>query len=218
MPFTRLGQIGHDPLEARARDLKPLPWADETQAAAERYRAAQPSDADLARVDNYEITPLEYFENAHLRVRALENELGFMYRNWITTVEQQLDEATACKVAYAAGLSHGKRRMGKFLTGHKQPGGPESMAMLQDYGHSSAGPRHATALFARYDDGLVEVSRTEDSYGAHTGEESAVVKAFFDGFADGYMATDPRLKRVEEMTRARADGRTEFVHRFWYEQ
>lgn len=216
MPFTRLGRVQQDSADARARDLKTLPWADGAQAAVERYRRAQPTAADLARVDNYEVPAQEYFENVHLRVRALENASGFMFRNFISTLEGQLAEEDACKVAYAAGLSHGTHRMGKFMEGHKEPGGPRSMAMLQDFGHSSAGPRHATALFARYDDELVEVARTEDSYGAHTGTESEVTKAFFDGFADGYMATDPGLSRVEELTRERPDGKTEFVHRFWY--
>lgn len=216
MPMSRLGRVDRDPLQSGARHLETLPWADSTKGALERYREEQPSPDDLDRVDNYRVTPLEYFENPHLRVRALENESAFIFRNFLTNLEQELDLESARKVAYAVGLAHGKRRMGKFLAGQNLRGGARTMAMLQDYGHSSSGPRHATAMFAKYDGTLVEVARTEDSYGAHSEAASEVNEAFFDGFADGYMATDPGLLKVEEFTRDGPDGKTEFVHRFWY--
>ena len=44
------------------------------------------------------------------------------------------------------------------------------MAAWQDTSHSSAGARHASGLFVRHDAELVEVVRTEDSFGMHTGE------------------------------------------------
>lgn len=215
MPLTRLGHVTPEATNAD-RELIALAWADHAAAALDRYIDQQPSPQDLARVDNYQVTPLEYLENPHLRVRSLENESAHMFRNFLNNIEEHLDEDSARKVAYGAGLAHGKRRMGKFLVGQTLSGGPKTMAMLQDTGHASAGPRHATALFARYNDDLVEVVRTEDSYSAHTGKESVVSTAFFDGFIDGYLATDPQLRRIEELTRERPDGRVEFVHRFWY--
>jgi hypothetical protein len=54
--------------------------------------------------------------------------------------------------ASTAGLAHGKRRLSTFLSGQGLSGGVESMAMWQDTAHASAGARHTTALFARYDD------------------------------------------------------------------
>lgn len=216
MPLTRLGRVKSAAADAAERDLKALPWAETAAPALQRYVDAQPDAEALARVDNYQATPIEYLENPHLRVRSIENETAHMFRNFLTNIEQHLDTESARKVAYGAGLAHGKRRMGKFLAGQNLPGGPKTMAMLQDTGHASAGPRHATALFARYNDRLVEVVRTEDSYGAHSGAESPVSTAFFDGFIDGYLETDPALLRIEELTRERSDGRVEFVHRFWY--
>lgn len=216
MPLNRLGFIKSEQVDVAGQDLKALPWAETAGSALAHYVEAQPDAEDLARVDNYQVTPIEYLENPHLRVRSLENETAHMFRNFLTNLEQHLDERSACKVAYGAGLAHGKRRMGKFLAGQKLSGGPKTMAMLQDTGHASAGPRHATALFAHFNDRLVEVVRTEDSYGAHSGAESPVSIAFFDGFIDGYLETDPQLSRIEEFRRERADGRVEFVHRFWY--
>ncbi len=131
-------------------------------------------------------------------------------------IERELDEAAACKVAYAAGFAHGKRRLGTFLEGQNLTGSAKTMAMWQDTGHASAGAKHASALYARYDDSLVEVSRTENSFGAHTGDDPPAMIAFFDGFVDGYKAADPALVRVEEMERPRSDGKVELVHRFWY--
>ena len=215
MALTRLGLVTHTPNDD-ATDLKMLPWVGETAIALQAYRDQQPSATELARVDKYEASPLEYFGNPHLRVRALENEAGHMFRNMIAQLDLNLDEQTARKVAYAAGLAHGERRMSSFKNGQKLDGGSEAMARMQDTGHAAAGPRHATALFAHYNDQLVEVVRTEDSYGAHTGTESPATSAFFDGFVDGYMAIDPSLTRVEELHRERPDGRIEFVHRFWY--
>jgi hypothetical protein len=60
---------------------------------------------------------------------------------------------------------------------------------------------HTTAPFARYDDEVIEATRT---------------MAYFDGFIDGYQSVDPQLSRVEELWRERPDGKTEFVARSWY--
>jgi hypothetical protein len=81
--------------------------------------------------------------------------------------------------------------------------------------HASAGARHTSALFARYDHEMVEVTRTEDSFGS-VGEQSPTIQAYFDGFVDGYRTVDPRLTHAEEFRRERPDGTTEFVVRFWY--
>jgi hypothetical protein len=90
------------------------------------------------------------------------------------------------------------------------------MGLWQDTAHSSAGARHTAALFARYDDELVEVVRTEDSLGTSIGNEPAVTMAFLDGLVDAYKAVAPQLSHVEELVRERPDGGPEFVHRFWF--
>lgn len=192
-----------------------LPWADATAEALARYREEQPAPEELKRVDAYQVTPAEMLDKPHLKVHAVENELAHMFRNFLVSLERTLDEEGACKVAYAAGLAHGKRRLGTFLSGQGLPGGVESMAMWQDTAHASAGPRHATALFARYDEEVIEVTRTEDSFGS-VGQQSPVTMAYFDGFVDGYQSIDPQLSRVEELRRERPDGTTEYVTRFWY--
>ena len=84
--------------------------------------------------------------------------------------------------------------------------------MWQDTGHAAAG--HLTALFARYDDELVETVRGDDSF--NTGKQSPVAQAFFDGLVDGNKAADPALSHVEELVRERSDGGLEVVHRYWY--
>lgn len=216
MALTRLGHVEYNGADEAAAGFKALPWVDELTVALLAYREAQPTADDLARVNKYEVSPLEYFQNPHMSVRMLENEAGHMFRNMIAQMDEHLDKETARKVAYEAGLAYGKRRMSSFMNGQKFDAGPEAMARMQDTGHSAAGPRHATALFAHYNDQLVEVMRTEDSYGAYTGQESLATTAFFDGVVDGYMAIDPKLTRVEELHRGRPDGRVEFVHRFWY--
>jgi hypothetical protein len=215
MPVHRFGLVTQDPPDVAARQLRTLPWADETAKALARYREQQPTAEELGRVDAYQTTPVEMLENPHLKVRALENELAQMFRNFLVSLEQTLDEEGARKVAYAAGLAHGKRRLGTFLSGQGLPGGVESMVMWQDTAHASAGARHTSALFARYDDEVVEVTRTEDSFGS-VGQQPPATTAYFDGFIDGYQSVDPRLSHVEELWRERPDGRTEFVARFWY--
>lgn len=214
MPVSRLGRVSQDPLDTSERDMKTLPWADATRQALARYREQQPSAEELAKVEAYRLTPAEMFANPHLRVRALENELAHMFRNFLTALDQTLAAESAYKVAYAAGVGHGTRRLGTFLS-QGLPGGTESMAMWQDTAHSSAGARHTSALFARYDGELVEVVRREDSFGS-TGDQSATTQAYFDGFIDGYKQTDPGLSDVQELSREGADGSVEFVHRFWY--
>lgn len=211
----RLGLVGPDAASTHRGDMMTLPWVDTTTAAVARYREQQPPPEDTARVAAYAMTPLEMFENPHLRVQALENELAHMFRNFLVNLEQTLDAESAKKVAYAAGLTHGKRRLSTFLNGQDLPGGAKSMAMWQDTAHSSAGMRHTSALFAQYNDEVVEVVRMEDSFGS-TGAQSAATMAYFDGFIDGYKAVDPTLSHVEELSRQRPDGRTEFVHRFWF--
>jgi hypothetical protein len=216
MTLRRLGRVSHDPLDTTKRNLKPLPWAQTTRAALTRYREQQPSPEDLARVAGCQVTPLEFLENPHLRDWALANEVVWMFGNLMTTLEQTLDAETARKVAYAAGLTHGKRWLGTFLSGQGLSGGAKAMAMWNDTGHSSAGPRTMAGLFARYDEELVEVVRTEDAFNVHTSKESAVAMAFFDGLVDGYKAADPKLSYVEEMVRERPGGGVDFVLRYWY--
>jgi hypothetical protein len=215
MPVHRFGLVRQDPSDTVSRPLTALPWADTTAEALAEYRAAQPALGELERVDAYQTSPAEMLQNPHLKVRALENELAHMFRNFVASLEQALDEESARKVSYAAGLAHGKRRLGTFLTGPGLPGGAESMAMWQDTAHASAGARHTSALFARYDEEVVEVTRTEDSFGS-VGQQSPAMTAYFDGFIDGYQSVDPRLSHVEELRRERPDGQTEFVTRFWY--
>ena len=216
MTLRRLGRVSRDPLDTTKRNLKTLPWAETTRAALTRYREQQPSPEDLARVRACQITPLEYLENPHLRDQALGNEVMWMFGNLMATLEQTLDAESARKVAYAAGLTHGKRWLGTFLSGQGLTGGAKAMAMWNDTGHTSAGPRQMTGLFARYDEELVEVVHAEDSFDMHTGKESAVAMAFFDGLVDGYKAVDPKLSYVEELVRERPGGGVEFVHRYWY--
>ena len=215
MPVHRLGLIAFDPPTAGRKAMVALPWVDEAAAALARYRQQQPSAEDLARVDTYQTTPMEMLTDPHLKVRAIENELAHLLRTFIGSLENLLDEDSARRVAYAAGLAHGTRRLRTFLQGQALPGGPESMARWQDTAHASAGARHTSALFARYDQELVEVTRTEDSFGS-VGQQSPTTQAYFDGFIDGYKAVDPRLSHAEEFCRTRPDGATEFVVRFRY--
>jgi hypothetical protein len=206
--------VKQDPLDTSARNLKPLPWARSAGEALRRYRERQPGPQDLERVAACQTTPEEFLDNPQLRVRAMEHELAWMFGNLMTVLEETLDRQTACKVAYAAGRRHGKHWLGTFLSGNGLAGGPEAMAMWQDTGHSAAG--HLTALFAHYDEELVETVSTDDSF--NTGTLSPVAMAFFDGLIDGNKAADPGLSYVEELTRERSDGALEVVHRYWYRE
>jgi hypothetical protein len=216
MPLRRLGLVDAETSATGQKDLKFLPWKDEMSVALDSNVRQQPSAEDLARVENYQVSPLEYLQNPHMRIKALESEMALMFGTWMKAIGELLEEEIACKVAYTVGLNHGRRRLTTFREGQGLPPGPKTMAMWQDTGHSSAGMKHTSALFAAYNENLVEIARTEDSFGAHTGEEQATMKAFFDGFIDGYQAADPDLKAVQELTRRLPDGRLEFVHRFWY--
>lgn len=197
-------------------DLDFLPWKDQASEALARYAAQQPSAEDLARAEAYQVDPPEFFENPHLTIKAIESEKTLMFGDCMQAIGKVLDKETACKVAYQAGLNYGKRRLSNFREGQGLPPGPKTMAMYQDAGHASAGMKQTTALFARFNDKLVEVSRTEDPFDAHVGEERPTMTAFFDGFVAGYMEADPTLRSVEELTRTLPNGRIEFVHRFWY--
>lgn len=216
MTLRRLGHVRHDPLDTSKRDLKTLPWAEAARVALQRYRAEEPSDEDLERVASCRVTPLEYLENPHLRDWALGNEVVWMFGNLLTTIERTLDAESARALAYAAGVTHGQRWLGTFLSSNGLSGGTKAMAMWNDTGHASAGPRTMAALFARYDDELVEVVRTGEAFNIHTAKDSPVAMAFFDGVADGYKAADPALSYVEELVRERSDGIAEIVHRYWY--
>jgi hypothetical protein len=216
MPMRRLGRLTHDPMDTTKRNLKTLPWADAGKAALARYLGEKPSAEDLARVETCQVTPLEYLEKPHLRDWSLSNEVLWMFGNLMATLDETLDTETALKVAYAAGLTHGKRWLGTFLSSHGLSGGPEAMAMWNDTGHSGAGPRTMTALFARYDDELVEVVRTVDAFNLHTDKQSPAALAFFDGLHDGYQAADPKLSYAEELVLERPDGGVAYIHRYWY--
>src|SRR2546421_4081151 len=143
----RLGLVTGDPPDSSERPLSTLPWAASAATALTDYRQQQPGAEDLARVDAYQTTPMEMLRNPHLKVRAIENELAHLLRTFITSLENTLDEDSACRVAYAAGLAHGTRRLRTFLQGQTLRGGPESMARWQDTAHASAGARHTSALF-----------------------------------------------------------------------
>ncbi|MEU6512300.1 hypothetical protein [Streptomyces sp. NPDC046942] len=215
MSVHRLGLITGDPPDSSGRTLTTLPWADAAVTALARYRQQQPGAEDLARVDAYQATPMEMSRNPHLKVRAIENELAHLLRTFIASPENTLGEDSARQVAYAAGLAHGTRRLSTFMRGQALADGPESMARWQDTAHASAGARHTSALFARYDHEVVEVTRTEDSFGS-VGKQSPTTQAYFDGFIDGYKTVDPRLSHAEEFRREGPDGATEFVARFRY--
>jgi len=217
MPLNRLGLVSGTQSSTGYDDLVYVEWKDAIAERFASYLEQQPSAEDLARVEAYQVSPTEFFENPHLRIKALESEGAHMFKAWMSAIGEVLDEATACKVAYTVGRTHGKRRLTTFRQGQGLPPGSKTMAMWQDTGHSSAGTKHMSALFAIYNDKVVEISRTEDSFGAHTGKEPEAMKAFFDGFIDGYQDADPDLRFVEELTRKLPDGRLEFVHRFWYE-
>ena len=214
--IRRFGLVSQDPTDLSGHVLATLPWAEETRAPLARYRDEQPSAEDLSRVDLYQVTPAEMLRTPHLKIRALENELAHTLRHFFVSLEDNLDLENAKKVAYAAGLAHGKRRLSGFLRGQGLTGGPEAMAMWQDTAHASAGPKHTTALFAHYDHDVVEVVRTEDSFGT-VGQQSRVIGTYFEGFIAGYKSIDPRLSHIDEFRRERADGKTDYVVRFWYQ-
>lgn len=213
MPLIRLGKM-QDPLDTSKRNMKRLPWADD--AALQRFREHLPSPEVLEAIDTFRATPIEFLEHPYYRVRVLENELGHALKTWMGAIEATVDASTAKQIAYRAGVSHGSRRLRTFYEGSGKAGGVEAMAQWQDTSHSSAGPRHASALFTRYDDELIEVVRTEDSFHMHNDVEPPLARAFIDGLIDGYHQVDPGLVKVEELVRERPDGGLEFVHRFWY--
>jgi hypothetical protein len=216
MPLRRLGLVDADQAATGQTDLEFLPWKGAVSDALARYVEQQPSAKDLARVEANQVSPLEYLENPHLTIKSIESEKTRMFGDWMKAIGEMLDEETAGKVAYKAGLNYGKRRLTTYCEGQGLPPGPKTMAMYQDAGHASAGMKQTSALFAKFNDSLVEISRTEDPFDAHTRKEQASMTAFFDGFIAGYMEADPALRSVEELMRTLPDGRIEFIHRFWY--
>lgn len=214
----KLGRVGKDPLDKSKRNMKSLPWREEMEPAYEAYKAEQPSQEEIEKVRDYAIAPIEIFKNPHLRVKSVELELAHLYRAAIGAIIDLLDEDTACKVAYEFGKRHGARRLSTFYKGHNLSGGVEAMAMWQDYAHATVGPMHTSALFADYDHEMVEVSRTENSFGSAVGVTSPVEVAFASGFSQGYKSVDPSLSYIEELIFDRPDGTVEYVHRFWFNQ
>lgn len=191
-------------------ELIHLPWADLTQLRA--FRDRQPDEALLARVDTVVATPPEFLENPLLTIRALENSLAQMLQNWMGAAAELLDPEMGCALSHAAGVAHGRRVLGTYLSENGLSGGARAMAGWQDTSHAMRGPRHASALFARYSDKYVEIVRTDDSMKSMAADRPAILQAFLDGVIVGYQQADPSLLKVEELLRENAAGETEYVH------
>ena len=211
MPLLRI-----EPEEAPAdlAGLSHLPWADD--ARLEAYRARMPGAELVSRVDALQVTPPEFLESPTLVIRALENALAQMLQNWMEAAAETLDQDTACRLSRAAGQAHGKRVLGTYLREHGLKGGPKAMVGWQDTSHAMRGPRHTSALYARYSEKLVEVVRTEDSMNSMSVERPPILQAFLDGVVEGYQAADPSLLKIEEFVRSNDRGQTEYVHLYTF--
>jgi hypothetical protein len=95
MPLRRLGLVDAGQAATGQTDLEFLPWKGAVSDALARYVEQQPSAGDLARVEACQVSPLEYLENPHLTIKALESEKTLMFLDCMKAIGELLDEETA---------------------------------------------------------------------------------------------------------------------------
>src|ERR1700691_608154 len=94
--------------------------------------------------------------------RQLQNNFKALYTVAVALAGREI----ALEIAREIGRSYGGQGYARFLKAHchQRRGEPRMMALYQDLVHAIRGPKHASALFAEYDDTRCIVRRRQCIY------------------------------------------------------
>jgi len=159
------------------------------------------------RMDEYDIGIADLTVD-HL-VYSMSKQIERNFQTFYTVAEDMIGEEKALEIAHEIGRRYGGKGYATLLRAHgMKTGGPRMMALYQDLVHSIRGPKHASALFAEYDDSRCIVRRSECIYFSEDHPENGKYAGAFEaGCFEGYGDADPTLIRVDTMRcRWRGDG------------
>ena len=126
--------------------------------------------------------------------RQIENN----FQSFYTVAEELVGKESALAIAQEIGRRYGGQGYAKLLKaqGREGRGEPRMMALYQDLVHSIRGPKHASALFAEYDDTRCVVRRDHCIYFSEENPRNGpYTEAFEAGCFEGYVAADDNLLR-----------------------
>jgi hypothetical protein len=162
------------------------------------YPGAGLSAAERDRLDRYDISIGEITID-HL-VYSMGRQIENNFQSFYTVAEELVGREAALKIAREIGRRYGGQGYSKLLVaqGCERRGEPQMMALYQDLVHSIRGPKHASALFAEYDDTRCVVRRSQCIYFSEEHAQNGVyTEAFESGCFEGYVAADDNLLAVE---------------------
>jgi hypothetical protein len=182
----------------------------------DRYLGIDLTDEDKKRVDDAVVPVPELIERPELVLYATGQALSAVITGLFSKVEEILGEEATIELARSYGREHGELNLGKFLRNRNLPGGPESFAMYQDWGHALRGPRHAVALFSYFDDDSVMVRRSDCVYFCgERGTPNKYIANLEGGIVEGYQVVDPSLTHFEN-EKCLCKGSTDGCEHRWY--
>lgn len=166
--------------------------------ALETYPGIAITPQERDSVDNATATVKDILlGDGRLVIYGLSQSISAILTYLPEAIERQLGGEKTLRILHNCGKVLGKRNYGLFLTSRGLSGGPRAMCAYQDFVHALRGPRHATALFAKYDRRSVLVERSDCVYFYGTrGKPNRYVKAIEDGMMDGFKEADPSLVEV----------------------
>ena len=123
------------------------------------YPGAGLSASERDRMERYDISIAEVTVD-HL-VYSMGRQIENNFQSFYTVAEELVGKESALAIAREIGRRYGGQGYAKLLKaqGREGRGEPRMMALYQDLVHSIRGPKHASALFAEYDDTRCVVRR-----------------------------------------------------------
>lgn len=161
------------------------------------YPGLNLSEEEKRRMDNLEV-PIEELTVDHL-VYSMGRQIETNFQSFYTVAEEIVGEEAALQIAQEIGRRYGGGGYAKLLEAYGTPGvgSARMMALYQDVAHAIRGPKHTSALYAKYDDERCIVERDHCIYfDERRPENGKYTGAFEAGCFEGYVAADANLDRV----------------------
>lgn len=162
------------------------------------YPGAGLSASERDRIERYDISIGELTVD-HL-VYSMGRQIENNFQSFYTVAEAIVGVESAMAIAREIGRRYGGQGYAKLLKaqGRERRGEPRMMAIYQDLVHSIRGPKHASALFAEYDDTRCVVRRSQCIYFSEENPQNGRYTAEFEaGCFEGYVAADDNLLEVQ---------------------
>jgi hypothetical protein len=162
------------------------------------YPGAGLSPAERDRMERYDISIGEITVD-HL-VYSMGRQIENNFQSFYSVAEELAGKDTALAIAREIGRRYGGQGYARLLQaqGRERRGEPRMMAIYQDLVHSIRGPKHATSLFAEYDDTRCIVRRRSCIYFSEEHPQNGIyTEAFELGCFEGYVAADDNLLEVK---------------------